>query len=69
MSQYKKDPQQKDGSPFEFFPRSPWHVEKRSKEHKNTSVVWACLTVRESESPGRQRVGFHYTRGLDCVSG
>lgn len=47
----------------------PQHIEKRSKEHKNTSVMWACLTVQKSKSHGRQHVVSHYTRGLDGVSG
>lgn len=47
----------------------PQHVEKRSKEHKNTLMMWARLTVQKSKSYGRQHVVSHYTRGLYCVSG
>lgn len=49
--------------------QTPQHVEKRSKEHKNTSMMWARPTVQKSKSHGRQHVVSHYTRGLYCVSG
>lgn len=46
----------------------PQHVEKE-KERKNTSIMWARLTVQKSKSHSRQHVVSHYTRGLYFVSG
>lgn len=68
MFQYKKDPSKRTES-LQIPSQVPQYLEKRSKEHKNTSTMWARLTVQKSKSHGRQHVVSHYTRGLYRASG